>query len=493
MRNLVKSLFLLLFLAGCAGLAAQPGAKSCTPVRNSSPCNSLTQRIDTLVQEKLLPYTNFGIKIVSLKSGKTIYKNNSDLLMTPASNQKLFTAAAALTTLGAERSIETTVWRGGEESRELYLKGCGDALLTTEDLRQLSKTVRSSSHPVQSYRLVGDVSCFDDLYWGKGWIWDDEPDPDEMFISALSVNGNAVTVEVRPADQPGRPALVTIIPATSAVTLGNTATTSEQDSPATHEITRRPGDRENVITVTGTVPFGAATVVKRVSVWRPESYALALFRDALHADGVPVREIGFGTAPSGAKLLAAKRRTVADLVAVMLRESDNLAAESLLKLMAREATHSAGSAENGVKVVRRYLEEKGISTTHQVMVDGSGVSRYNLTTADTIVRVLEEMYRDREHFPVFLRSLAVAGKDGTLAHRMGDTPAEGRVRAKSGTMNGISALSGYVTTGSGEPLAFSIMIQNYAGSAKTAMEVQDMICVLLSSFRNDTGYNPPRK
>ena len=142
-------------------------------------------------------------------------------------------------------------------------------------------------------------------------------------------------------------------------------------------------------------------------------------------------------------------------------------------------------------VVRHYLEEKEIPTTHQVIVDGSGVSRYNLTTADTIVKVLEEMYRDQEHFPVFLRSLAVAGKDGTLAHRMGDTPAEGRVRAKSGTMNGISAMSGYVTTGSGEPLAFSIMIQNYAGTARTAMEVQDMICVLLSGFRNDPGFSPP--
>jgi D-alanyl-D-alanine carboxypeptidase/D-alanyl-D-alanine-endopeptidase (penicillin-binding protein 4) len=406
--------------------------------------------------------------------------------MTPASNQKLFTAAAALTTLGAERAVETTVLRGGEGKRELYLTGCGDALLTTEDLRRLSKTVSGSGLPLQDYRLVGDVSCFDDLYWGKGWSWDDEPDPDEMYISALSVNGNAVTVEVSPAEQPGKPARVSIIPATSAVTLRNTATTSGPDSSATVVITRRPGDRENLITVSGNVPLGAAAVVKRFSVWRPESYALSLFRDALHVDGVPVREIGFGTTPAGSELLAVKRRTVADLVSIMLRESDNLAAENLLKLMARDATHTAGSAENGVNEVRRYLEARGIPTDQQVMVDGSGVSRYNLTTADDIVRVLEAMYRDQANFPVFFRSLAVAGKDGTLAHRMDNTPAEGKVRAKSGTMNGISALSGYVTTGSGELLAFSILIQNYAGTAKTAMEVQDMICILLSGFRSDT-------
>ena len=152
--------------------------------------------------------------------------------------------------------------------------------------------------------------------------------------------------------------------------------------------------------------------------------------------------------------------------------------------MALETTHTPGSAENGVKIVLRYLENRGIPTTHQVFVDGSGVSRYNLTNAETIIRVLEEMYRDQVNFPVFLGSLAVAGKDGTLAHRMGATPADGKVMAKSGTMNGISALSGYVTTPLGEPLAFSIIIQNYAGSSTTAMEVQDSICVLLSGFRN---------
>jgi D-alanyl-D-alanine carboxypeptidase/D-alanyl-D-alanine-endopeptidase (penicillin-binding protein 4) len=226
-------------------------------------------------------------------------------------------------------------------------------------------------------------------------------------------------------------------------------------------------------------------MVKRVSVWSPESYALSVFRDVLQSDGVPVSEIGFGTTPAEAQLLAVKRRTVAELVSFMLKESDNLTAECLLKLMAREATHSAGSAGNGVKTVLHYLESRGIPTTHLVLVDGSGVSRYNLTNADTIVRVLEEMYRDQMNFPVYLRSLAVAGKDGTLAQRMGTTPAEGKVKAKSGSMNGISNLSGYVTTRSGEPLAFSIMIQNYAGSSKTAMEVQDMICVLLSGFQKN--------
>jgi D-alanyl-D-alanine carboxypeptidase/D-alanyl-D-alanine-endopeptidase (penicillin-binding protein 4) len=485
MRRVTLGLCSVLFLSGCAAtisLNDQAGLGP-DPVRSISPYPSLKRGIDAIVKEKLLPQTNAGIKIVSLKTGEIIYQYNPELLMTPASNLKLFTAAAALTTFGAERSVETRVSLGGEGRRDLYLKGCGDALLTTEDLRQLSRAVSGSDLPRQEYRLVGDVSCFDDLYWGKGWIWDDEPDPDEMYISPLSVNGNAITVEVSPAEKPGKPALLRIVPATSYVTIRNTATTSGKDSPAAVSINRRAGERGNVVTVSGTVPLGAAAVVQRVSVWRPELFALSVFRDFLQSDGVPVSETVLGATPAEAQLLAVNTRTVAELVSFMLKKSDNLTAESLLKLMALEVTHSPGSAENGVKRVLQYLENRGIPTTHQVIVDGSGVSRYNLTTAGTIIRVLEEMYRDQVNFPAVLRSLAVAGKDGTLAHRMVSTPAEGNVKAKSGTMNGISALSGYVTTPLGEPLAFSIIIQNYAGSSNTAMEVQDSICVLLSGFR----------
>ena len=484
MLGYASALCLPLMLPACAATVGGIDQSDCDPYNagSSSPYPSLKREIDALLRDKLFPYSTAGVKIISLRSGETIYQNNSRLLMTPASNLKLFTAAAALATLGGDHTVETTVSLGKEGNHELYLKGCGDPLLSGEELRQLSASVRTVTPPAGGYRLVGDVSCFDDQQWGKGWCWDDEPDPDEMYISPLSVNGNAVTVVARPADKPGEPATVTVIPPTSWVTLKNTTRTTGQDSSATLSISRPPGDRANLISVNGTVPLGSPPLVRRVTVWKPEGYALSLFRDALQADGVPVKEIVFGAAPIGGAVIAVRVRSVADLVTVMLRDSNNLAAENLLKLLGRGATLHAGSAEMGVREVRRYLEKRGISTAHQVIVDGSGVSRYNLTNADTIVRLLREMYRDKENFPTFLGSLAVAGKSGTLAHRMGGTRAEGNVKAKSGTLSGVSNLSGYVTAVGGEPLAFSILIQNYAGTAKTAMELQENICILLSGF-----------
>lgn len=481
MHRIILLLCLFLILSGCAGIPGRPDPSP--PLRSSSPYPVLKQRLDAIIRDTLQPHTGAGIKVVSLKTGETVYEHDSLLLLTPASNLKLFTAAAALTLLGAERPVTTTVMLGGGEGCELYLKGCGDALLTTDDLRLLAATVSGLALPAGGCRLVGDVSCFDERSWGKGWCWDDEPDPDVMYISPLSVNGNAITVTVSPASEVGNPPLVAISPATSSVDVRNTATTTRSDILPSVVIERRPGERENVISVRGTVPGGAPAVVKRLSVWRPESLVLSLFRDFLHAEGVPVSVAGFGTVPAGAKSIAARNRTVGELVAAALRESDNLAAESLLKLVAREATQRGGSAEDGVREVRRYLEARGIPTEQQVIVDGSGVSRYNLTTAGTIVRVLEEMYRDPVNYPVFSGSLAVAGRSGTLANRMVNTPAAGRIRGKSGTLSGVSALSGYLIPDSGEPLAFSVMIQNFAGSPATVMKVQDEICVLLSGFR----------
>ena len=149
MRHVALGLCSVLFLSGCAATVSRndqagPGPDS---VHSISPYPSLKRGIDAIVKEKLLPQTTSGIKIVSLKTGEIIYENNSHLLMTPASNLKIFTAAAALATFGAERSVETRVSLGGEGRRELYLKGCGDALLTTEDLRQLSRAVSGSNPP----------------------------------------------------------------------------------------------------------------------------------------------------------------------------------------------------------------------------------------------------------------------------------------------------------------------------------------------------------
>lgn len=482
MKKFLSRVVFSALLAGCAPVAAFAG-QAAAPLRAEEvgapgATARLKSEIDAVLTRELLPVTNAGVKVISLKEGDTIYEFNPRLLFVPASTQKLFTAAAALSLLGPDREVRTTVLLDAKE-RKVYLKGCGDSLLSAADLAALAATAAARMDKETEYGVSADLSCFDDLYRGKGWMWDD----DEFLISPLSVNGNAVSVMVRPGPRAGAPAIVTSEPPTSYYTVENLATTGAADASTTLNAARRPGDRENVVTVSGVVPLKSPGAVKLSSVWRPEMMALALFRDGLRAQGVKVAGGAAAPAPSGAVEIARLSRRLEELVRFALKNSDNLTAECLLKLMGREAGGLPGSGEGGSAAVRGYLEREGVATENVVVADGSGLSRYNLSSADAMTRLLGALYRNRELYRIFFESLPVAGKDGTLKERMKGSCAEGNVRGKTGNMSGISALAGYAAAADGEPLAFTVIIENFAGSGRQAREVQDRIASLLCGFR----------
>lgn len=447
-------------------------------ITNNSTVPALKREIDAILAHELLPFTNVGIKVVSLKKGDTIYEFNPRLLLIPASTQKVFTAAAALALLGPDREVATTVSLDAARER-VYLKGCGDSMLSATDLTALAATAARTLDRGREYTLAADVSCFDDLYRGSGWMWDD----DEFLISPLSVNQNAVSVLVQPGSGQGAPATVTAEPATSYVTLENVTRTGAGSEPESIKAARRPGERDNLITISGVIPLGSGPVEKRASVWRPELMALTLFRDALRAQGIKVAGMTTAPAPPGASVVARVTRGVGELVRFGLKTSDNLTAENLLKLMGLHSTAQHGSAEAGSAEVRRYLATQGIPTERLVLADGSGVSRYNLSSAEILTETLRAIHRDRKLYRIFYDSLPIAGKDGTLKLRMKGSRAEGNLHGKTGNMSGVSALSGYASSADGEPLAFSMIMQNYASSGRHAREIQDRIATLLCGFR----------
>jgi D-alanyl-D-alanine carboxypeptidase/D-alanyl-D-alanine-endopeptidase (penicillin-binding protein 4) len=170
------------------------------------------------------------------------------------------------------------------------------------------------------------------------------------------------------------------------------------------------------------------------------------------------------------------------MVSVMLKESDNLSAENLLKYLAHWKSGQRGTAAAGAEMIQEYLRQKGIATDHLVIADGSGVSRYNLTAADTVTRLLTAVYNDQAIYPFFVNGLPLAGKDGTLTERMKGTAAEGKLKAKTGTMKGVSALAGYTVTADGEPLVFSMIMENFVGPAQRIHNLQDRMAELLSRF-----------
>ncbi|MGA7827406.1 MAG: D-alanyl-D-alanine carboxypeptidase/D-alanyl-D-alanine-endopeptidase [Geobacteraceae bacterium] len=479
---------LLIILAGCA---SQKVSYTCpvpvpVPVPSAVPaCSSptllLKKKLDGMIARELLPYSVASIKVVSLKSGVTLYETNPSLLMPAASVQKLLIAATALASLGPDHSIETSLSLD-TTTNTLYLRGCGDPLLKTADLKQMVGGLAGQLSPGRHYALVGDAGCFDDTYWGSGWMWDDEPDPDAMYLSALSVNSNTIRIRVSPGKAATSPLEVATEPATGYVVIENSGKTGKKGGPCSVSITRAAGDRENHIRVTGTLAPKCATVSRRLTVWRPELYTLTLLAEQLKRAGIQTTSLAMGTAPPEALPLAATRHSIGEIVTKMLKKSDNLCAENLLKYLAHTQTGLQGTAVEGVALIKEYLRQNGIATDRLVIADGSGLSRYNLINADTITRLLVAVSKDQAIFPYFVAALPRAGKDGTLAGRMKGTPAEGKLEAKTGTMSGVSALAGYTVSSEGEPLAFTMIMENFSGSAQRIRRLQDRIAVLLSTF-----------
>jgi serine-type D-Ala-D-Ala carboxypeptidase/endopeptidase (penicillin-binding protein 4) len=475
----------LSFLIVAAWSPASPYAGQTAPasgaelsITSNSSVPALQREIDAILVHELLPATNVGIKVVSLKDGKTIYEFNPRLLLIPASTQKVFTAAAALAFLGPEREVATTVALDAP-GRKIYLKGCGDSLLSAADLAALAASAARSMQPGREYTLAADLSCFDDLYRGSGWMWDD----DEFLISPLSVNQNAVSILVQPGPRKGAPATVSALPATPYFTLQNLARTGATREAESIKTARRPGERDNLITISGVIPLGSGPLEKRASVWRPEFMALTVFRDALRAQGIKVVELMSASTPEGTGVVARLPRRVGELVRFGLKTSDNLTAENLLKLLGSQSTGNPGTAEAGSAEVRRYLAREGIATEQLVLADGSGVSRYNLSSAESLTQTLRAIYRDRELYRIFYDALPLAGRDGTLKHRMKGSCAEGNLRGKTGNMSAVSALAGYASSADGEPLAFALIVQNFAASGRHARQIQDRIAALLCGLR----------
>ncbi|MBI4429890.1 MAG: D-alanyl-D-alanine carboxypeptidase/D-alanyl-D-alanine-endopeptidase [Ignavibacteriales bacterium] len=479
MKRIVLPLLFLL-MTGCAGV------QTLSPP--TDPLDRLKYEIDLVLSDSIFIPARASMKVISLETGEVVYERDSKMLMRPASNMKLLTSSAALQILGKDFMFKTSVCIDslvieGVLYGNIYLKGFGNPDLKTQDLDTLSRRIKSLGINTITGDVVGDVSYFDDEYWGNGWMWDDEPYPDEMFISPLSVNDNCVRVRVEPGFFAGDSTRVTIDPQTNYVLLVNFARTATDTVLQPLKITRLFKERANIIVVDGQILSGSPPREEQISVWKPELYAAELFKESLQRAGILVQgRSRINVADSVARETAFHLRPMDSMVVNLNKFSDNLAAENTLKTIAAVKRGTPGTARNGVHEVNAFLTQFGIDTTAYLMVDGSGVSHYNLLTTEMIVQLLAGMYHRYDLFPLFFDSLPIAGVDGTLRGRMKASAAEGNVRAKTGTISGVSSLSGYVRTRDGEMFAFSMMMQNFILPSRHFRQTQDSIGILLSRF-----------
>ncbi len=480
-------LFCFLLLSSCA----KPVTIDVSESRGQSdPFQRLQQEIETNLYDPLLAPSNVGIKVVSVTTGEVLYEAGADKLYHPASTMKLLTSATALVKLKPNYRFHTTLYaediEGVRVRGNLYLKGRGDPLLAVEDLVEMVETLFHSGVKEIDGDIVVDDTHFDDVPKGKGWMWDDGPIGGYYsHQSALTINHNGVTVTLAPGTEVGEPVRVTLNPPTEYLKVVNNATTVAASENTTLHIERQSKPvPANVLTIRGSMPVSQEKVRRQVDIINPALFCGTLLKEALDRRGIPVQGvIRQGVVADDVTEIGVHTSLPLSLIVRrMNKRSDNLIAELLLKTIGAEMIGPPGTSQKGLRVISEFLGEGGMANAQSTLADGSGVSRYNLLSASMLTNLLVYVFQDFSVMPEYLTSLPVAGVDGTLSWRMKESEAEGVLRAKTGTMRGITTLAGYAMTADGEILAFAMLMSNYVGSSNPRRALQDKIGNALTRF-----------
>ncbi len=460
-------------------------------VHHENPKQKLQRDLDYLFSNPALSTAHWGIVIRSLDTGEYYYRRNEYKLFTPASNLKLLTTGTALLKLGPAYRFSTLLYYRGQVidsvlCGDLVLKSCGDPSISPlfyEDgpltvYENFADSLRAAGIKAVDGDVVGDGTCFEDEPLGAGWAWDDQSFGYSAQINALSFNDNCIELLFVPADSIGKPASVSVLPCTDYIEVENNVVTHAE---STHIDCRRKAN-SNRITCSGCT---ARAATKKVAVHNPARFSATLLAKALRRKGI---RISGAIARPGNKTKSehAVCRHFSPPLPVILtatnKKSQNLYAELLLRTLPGHAGLEA-TAQNGIKIISEQLKKTGVDPQHIILVDGSGLSRKNKLSPHSLMVFLSYLKKHR-YGTVFVETLPVAGIDGTLKYRMQGTAAQGNTRAKTGTLDGVSALSGYVTTQDGEELVFSMMVNSFVTSAKTAQFVQDAVCETLANFNS---------
>jgi serine-type D-Ala-D-Ala carboxypeptidase/endopeptidase (penicillin-binding protein 4) len=433
------------------------------------------------------------VVVKSLQSGETLYSLNPRKLMMPASNLKIVTLAAAAERLGWNYTYATRLFAAGDLDAgtlrgDLVVVGSGDPSITSETadavFGEWAGRLTAAGIRAVAGRIIGDDDEFDDNGLGFGWSWDDLPDDYAAAVSALQFNENAVRVTVAPGPAAGDSAGISIAPAGSGLEVVGDVTTGGAGAAESIAARRLPGSMR--LALAGSIPAGHAPATLVVSVENPTLFFARALRQALIARGIDVRgpavdidEVRDAPPRPPSPIATHTSPPLSTLALRLMKISQNLYAETLLKTMAAAAPRTA---ERGRAAVAAALQPWGVGADALILRDGSGLSRYDYVTADALVSVLAHVAGDERLRGPFEAALPVAGRDGTLANRMKGTAAEGNARAKTGSMSNVRGLSGYVTAASGERLVFSMLANNFEVAGATITGAEDRIVVRLAGF-----------
>ncbi len=456
----------------------------CLYARETPSQRLLRREISYMTSKSNSPGTQKAIEVYSRRQRRTIFSSNAGLLLLPASNLKIVTTSFALNSLGKNYLFTTPfdiagVQRGDSLVGDLVVVGMGDPIVRMNDLDSAAKAIEATGITTVTGNLVVDISKFDSLEWGAGWMWDDEPEPYAMFIGPVELQHDVVSVNVS-LDATGRALDVTTYPETSFIKVENLAQPGELD---TLNVTRDMINGINTIVVTGTYTDAFSPATYQFSVRHPAHYFGTVFRELLEKHGVTIlghlKVTRSYTDHSPRVQVFTLIHGIDTVITYINHVSDNLGAECLLREVPM-AAGEVGSARNGIALEKKFLAVCGVDTTQYFIVDGSGVSHYDLITPNAIVRVLRYDL-DQPYNNIFINSLPIGGETGTLQDRMTQSYVKGLVHAKTGSLLDVRTLSGYIFVPQ-DTLVFSMMMENIAWNADSMRALQDSICTLLTQY-----------
>jgi D-alanyl-D-alanine carboxypeptidase/D-alanyl-D-alanine-endopeptidase (penicillin-binding protein 4) len=474
---------------------------------------TLAQRIEKLIATSPAALGAFwGIQAVDLATGKALYSLNPDRFFIPASNTKLFTTAMALSRLGPDFTFQTRVLSAppdatGRITGDLCLIGGGDPNLSARPIPYQKGPI--TGDPLVAIedlagqiaargvtRVDGDIIGDDTWYvwepYAPGWAEDDPLYDYGAPVSALTLHDNTLTLHIAPGAREGDSAALTLKPALEYYEIDNRLRTVAADGERRIHYHRAAGSL--ALELWGAVPLGNPGEDLALGIEDPAQFAAMALRQALEDRGIAIRgravarhrfpgelpdllQASGSEPPAGTELARRVSAPLLEDLRITDKVSQNLHAELALRAVAR-ARRNVGSREAGLAELKDFLAEAGVAADQYGINDGSGLSRQNLVTPATVVKLLRFMYQSpaRQNW---ISLLPVGGQDGSLASRFGDPRVTGRIHAKTGSVAHVSALSGYFQRANGHWTAFSILVNNFNSPSAEIRAVMDRICALI--------------
>jgi D-alanyl-D-alanine carboxypeptidase/D-alanyl-D-alanine-endopeptidase (penicillin-binding protein 4) len=487
--------------------ATTPGPEPTATPTSIQTLEELQSKIRQRMFDPTVRHGRVGIKIISLASGKVIFENDSDKYFMPASNMKNFTVAAALERLGPDFKFITSVYAtapvetNGTVKGDLRILDRGDVSMSTlfaakpttdpdvyyEGIDRLADAIGAAGVKKVDGSLMADESYFTGNPIPISWEWDDLQWYDGAEVSAFPINNNAVDLVIKGDTRLGSPCSVAILPATALYQITNTCTTAAAGSKRTF-VVKKSMERNSVV-VSGSIAAGDRWSGS-ITFTHPADLYLGLLKDRLEKKGVKVEKgvktfVASGRPAEQSEIVRFESAPFSLVAARTMKPSQNMFTEVILWTMGEEIGRKAGgtgdSQQLGVGVVKGFLDTAGIPLDSVVQYDGSGLSRHDLVTPDAVVRLYTYMAKQSRYPQVWRDSLAVGGVDGTLRNRFKNPPVANNLHGKTGTLDQVSALSGYITTAGGEQLVFSIIV-NGVPEVPRRLSLIDEIVTQLASY-----------